>query len=75
MPNPTEIDRRFTYRAPNDETRPKHEAVDDMMRSIAHALDELLPDGREKSLALTALEEVRMRANQAIATAPPETQP
>lgn len=73
MANPTEINRRFTYRAPNDETRPKHEAVDDMARSVAHALDELLPEGREKVLALTALQEVRMWSNAAIATAAPET--
>lgn len=71
MSDPTEIDRRFTFRAPTDETRPKHEAVNSLMLVVAHELDRLLPDGREKALAITALEEVRMRANQAIATQRP----
>ncbi len=71
MANPDEINRRFTYVAPNDETRPKHEEVNALTTELAHKLDELLPDGREKSLAITALEEVKMRANQAIATAKP----
>lgn len=70
MPNHAEIDRRFTYVAPTDVTRPKHERVNELTLALAHELDDLLPDGREKALALTALEEVKMRANQAIATAP-----
>lgn len=69
MSNPSEIIRRFTYRAPSDITRPLHEQVNELTLTLAHKLDELLPDGREKDLALTALEDVRMRSNQAIATA------
>lgn len=69
MADPDEIRRRFTYVAPTDETRPKHERVNESTLALALELDELLPDGREKALAITALEEVKMRANQAIATA------
>lgn len=68
MANPDEITRRFTFQPPTEETRPKHEAVNALMLATAHALDELLPEGREKALALTSLQETRAWANTAIAT-------
>lgn len=71
MANPDEINRRFVYRAPTTETRPRHEAVNALMLETAHALDELLPEGREKSLALTHLQDTRMWANTAIAMTVP----
>ena len=65
-----EIERRFTFVAPNEERRSKHEEVGRLTKELAHKLNEILPEGREKALTITALEEVRMRANQAIATCP-----
>lgn len=67
MSNPSEIDRRFSYHAPTETTRVYHEIVGELILKLAHQLDEILPAGREKSLVLTHLEDVRMRANQAIA--------
>lgn len=72
MANPDEIKRRFTYLPPTDVTRPKHEAVNAETLALAHSLDELLPEGREKALALTALQEVRLWSNAAIATCTPK---
>jgi hypothetical protein len=72
VPNPKEIDRRFTYHAPTDVTKPMHEDVDALTRELAHKLDELLPEGREKSLALAHLQDCRMWSNAAIATSEPE---
>lgn len=69
MANPDEITRRFTFQPPTDETRPKHETVNALTLELAHRLDELLPEGREKALALTSLQETRAWANTAIATA------
>jgi hypothetical protein len=63
-----EIDRRFTYSKPYAERAVLHEQVTERTRNLAHWLNDVLPEGREKSLAITHLEDVRMRANQAIAT-------
>ena len=41
--------------------------LNDMTRSLARAIMILSPAGRHQSLALTALEDVRMRVNAAIA--------
>jgi hypothetical protein len=65
-----EIERRFTYQRPDEHRAKLHEQVNEKMKDVAHWLNDLLPEGREKSLAITHLEDVRMRANQAIATTP-----
>lgn len=63
-----DIDNRFDYHPPkDDETRQAHETVRAELRAVAYALDSLCPDGREKSLAITKLEEAMMWANAAIA--------
>jgi hypothetical protein len=41
-------------------------------KELAHAMNDLLPESREKSLALTALEESLMWANACIARNPLE---
>jgi len=64
-----EITRRFTYAAPTDVTRPQHEAINTLFLEVAIHLDEILPEGREKSLVLTKLQECRMWSQAAIATA------
>lgn len=45
----------------------KHAKVTELTLALAKELRDLLPDGRNASLALTHLEDVRMRANAAIA--------
>ncbi len=63
-----EILRRFTYQKPTPEKIPVHEQVNAAFLEFAHKLDALIPEGREKALALTELQASRMWANAAIAT-------
>lgn len=45
----------------------KHAKVSDLCLALAKELRDLMPEGRNHSLALTALEDARMRANAALA--------
>ena len=63
-----EIHLRFTYHPPGDqETVDKYVMIRDKAAEYAILIDHLCPDSREKSLAITKLEEVVMWANAAIA--------
>lgn len=63
-----DIDNRFDYHPPKDnETVKEHEDVRSYCRNLAIAFDNILPVGREKSLAITKLEEAMFWANAAIA--------
>jgi hypothetical protein len=66
---PVEIARRFGPHPPTPDTAPLF--IENRVRVIdlAAFLDDALPDGREKALAFTALQETLMWANCAIATA------
>lgn len=70
MAKPTheELDRRFIYSKPDGARILKHEEITNMCLELAKKLTYLLPDGRNLTLALTHLEDVRMRANAALAT-------
>lgn len=66
------ITTRFEYHPPHaaddpDATIAAHESVRFDCRELALALHDLLPESREKSLALTAVQETMMWANAAIA--------
>lgn len=69
MPKPTdqELDNRFRYHRPTPATVPLHERVTETTLALAKVLRDTCPEGRNLSLALTLLEDVRMRANAAIA--------
>ena len=67
--DPTELANRFGFHPATDETGPKHAGVRGECQNLAFALNALVPDGREKSLAITALEECMMWANAGIARA------
>ena len=77
MPNigPEQIEHRFGFHKATLEgenaTLPKHRDTRLAFRKFAEELDELLPDGREKSLAFTALQEASMWTHCAIAMAAP----
>jgi hypothetical protein len=65
-----DLENRFAYHTPKDEkTGLTHGDVRAKCLNLAVQLNELVPEGREKSLAITHLEEVMMWANAGIARA------
>lgn len=53
--------------ANTQERRDAHESVRDLCTQLALNLNDIVPEGREKSLVMTTLEEVMFWANAAIA--------
>lgn len=65
---PTDIENRFAFHAATtEEKRDAHTSVRQQCRQLADFLNERLPEGREKSLAVTKLEEVMFWGNAALA--------
>ncbi|WP_405960623.1 hypothetical protein OG235_24835 [Streptomyces sp. NBC_00024] len=65
-----DLNNRFAYHPPRTpEVSEAHERVRQECRIFAGFLNHILPEGREKSLAVTNLEQVMMWANAAIARA------
>ena len=64
-----EIQNRFTYHAPKPDQIDKYTEIRVCALNFAIKLNMLCPDSREKSLAITALEEVVFWANASIARA------
>lgn len=63
-----EIERRFTHHVPADkQVRNRHDLTRNFFKQFARGLVEVLPEGREKSLAFTALEEASFWAHAAVA--------
>jgi hypothetical protein len=62
-----DLENRFTYHAPKGDQANRYETIRQAGRNLAGIIDELAPDSREKSLAVTKLEEVVMWANASIA--------
>lgn len=63
-----DIEHRFAFHpATTEEKRDEHTSVRQNCRQLADFLNEKLPEGREKSLAITRLEEVMFWGNAAIA--------
>lgn len=63
-----EIQRRFGYHKPPNETVAEaHRLVRETLAEAATRVDQLVPDGREKSMALTHIEEAMFCANAGIA--------
>lgn len=66
-----DLDNRFTYHPIKDkEQEDKYVEVRRLCMELAHALNALCPDGREKSLAITNLEQTQFWANASIARVP-----
>lgn len=66
-----DIKNRFMYHPPKHEgIALLHTEVRNRLESVAHFFNHQLPEGREKSLAITHLEEAMMWANAAIACNP-----
>ncbi|ARF67229.1 hypothetical protein B7C51_04470 [Paenibacillus larvae subsp. pulvifaciens] len=66
MSNP-QIENNFKYHAPKEGQPEKYTAIRERAKELAYMLDELCPNSREKSLAITNLEQVVMWANASIA--------
>lgn len=63
-----DIEHRFAFHAATtEEKRDAHTSVRQNCRALADFLNEKLPEGREKSLAITHLEEVMFWGNAALA--------
>lgn len=68
MIDQNDLDHRFSLQPANTDTkRATHEAVRSACGNLAFQLNELVPDGREKSLAITNLEQAMFWANAGIA--------
>lgn len=66
--SPEDIKHRFAFHAASrQEKRDEHTSARQGCLRLADHLNELLPEGREKALAITKLEEVMLWANAAIA--------
>jgi hypothetical protein len=63
-----DIQNRFEFHpATTEEKRNAHTSIRELCKQLALAINEKVPDGREKSTAVTKLEEAMMWANAALA--------
>ncbi|HBC94463.1 MAG TPA: hypothetical protein DCZ10_16575 [Pelotomaculum sp.] len=61
------MEQNFTYHPPKPGQPEKYEHLRDKAKRLAFMIDGFCPESREKSIALTKLEEAVMWANAAIA--------
>lgn len=63
-----DLENRFNFHpAKNQETKGNHETIRANCLELARVINDFVPEGREKVLAITHLEEVMMWANAGIA--------
>lgn len=62
-----DIENIFTYHAPSEVQQAKYVAIRQYAKTMAEIYLELCPDSRERSLALTKIEESVMWANASVA--------
>jgi len=65
--NTLDLQHRFTHHPPKGDQAVRYGEIRAHAKELALIIDELAPDSREKSLAITHLEEAVMWANAAIA--------
>jgi len=65
--NNPKIENNFTYHSPKDGQQEKYQELRDRAKVLAYLIENTVPDSREKSLAITKLEESVMWANAGIA--------
>lgn len=61
-----DIENRFTYHAPKPGQPEIYQDIRTLAKELALDINEVVPEGREKSLALTKLEEAVFWANAGI---------
>lgn len=62
-----DLNKIFTYQKPSKEMQVKYTTISTLLKELAFTINELCPESREKSLAITSLQQTRMWANAAIA--------
>ena len=62
-----QINNNFKHHAPKGNQVEKYERLRNEARALAHLIDDFCPNSREKSLAITKLEEAIMWSNASIA--------
>jgi hypothetical protein len=62
-----QIENNFMYHAPTEDQAAKYVVIRDEAKKLAYVIDTFVPNSREKSLAMTNLEQAVMWANKAIA--------
>jgi hypothetical protein len=62
-----QIENNFKYHAPKEGQPQIYETLREVAKILAYAIDNHCPDSREKSLAMTKLEEAVMWANASVA--------
>lgn len=62
-----ELERRFSYHPPKEGQAERYEALRAKAKELAMLIHNSCPESREKSTALTRLDEVVMHANASIA--------
>jgi hypothetical protein len=63
----TDIDNRFMYHPPKADQPEKYLMIRAVAKTLAELINDVCPGSREKSLAMTALEECVMWSNASIA--------
>ncbi len=70
MPEVNEkIENNFRYHSPSIEQQAKYVRIRGEAKALAYLIQEACPDGRDKSLAMTKLEEAVFWSNASIARA------
>jgi len=67
MPKTDQIKTAFTHHPPKGDQPERYIKLRDAAKEFAFLIDECVPDSREKSVAMTNLEQVVMWANAGIA--------
>ncbi|WP_073930459.1 DUF7681 family protein [[Clostridium] symbiosum] len=62
-----QIENNFMYHSPKEGQQEKYEAIRSKAKELAYLIDDMYPGSREKSLAMTKLEESVMWANASVA--------
>ena len=67
VPENEQIEKNFKYHAPKEGQPQKYERIRSLAKDLAYLIDGDCPNSREKSLAMTKIEEAVMWANASIA--------
>ncbi len=67
MLNREQIDNNFRYHPPKDDQQKRYTQIREQAKIVAEVINNNCPESREKSLAMTNLEQAVMWANAAIA--------